>query len=113
MTAEWVQAAQAAPRRTSNRSQPRERSATVARAITAARELAWAGQHASAIDIVTAALAAPGSDEASRLALLELRGESLSAQGEVDGALVDAKAMLAIAAGSGRPDLQAQALNCL
>ena len=86
---------------------------SAANAITAARDLAWAGQHAPAIDIVTAALTAKGCDDVARLALLELRAESLTAHGEVDRALADAKAMLAVAEASGRPDLQAQALNCL
>ncbi len=96
----------------------RQASATAPRAsapdaVAVVRDLARAGQHAQAVDIVTVALIAPGGDEYTHLALLELRAESLTAQGEVDRALTDAKAMVAIAEASGRPDLQAQALNCL
>ena len=82
-------------------------------AIAAARDLAWAGQHASAIDVVTAALPRTDIDDAGRLGLLELRAESLSAQGEVDRALADAETMVVAAERSGRPELEAQALNCL
>ena len=82
-------------------------------AIAVARDLAQAGQHAQAVDIASSALAHAKSDADASLALLELRAESLVAQGEVDRALADAKAMLAIAESSGRPSLQAQALNCL
>src|SRR5258705_2287570 len=70
--------------------------------ITAARDLAWAGQHAPVIDIATVALLAQGCDDVARLALLELRAESLTAQGDVDRALADAKSMVVIAEASGR-----------
>ena len=55
---------------------------------------------------------APKSDADASLALLELRAESLIALGEVDRALADAEAMLALAERSGRR-LHAQALICL
>ncbi|HLW13097.1 MAG TPA: GAF domain-containing protein [Casimicrobiaceae bacterium] len=79
----------------------------------AAREMAWAGQHAAAIDCVTRALPAAARDAELRIALLDLRTESLVAQGDVDRALDDANAMLAIAEQSGRAKLQAIALHCL
>src|SRR6185369_1158492 len=82
-------------------------------AIAVARDLAQAGRHAQAVDISSSALGHAKPDADASLALLELRAESLTALGEVDRALADAKAMLAIAESSGRPHLQAQALNCL
>jgi hypothetical protein len=95
------------PNRSRSRAGTRERTPLRARtlagadysvdAITAARDLAWAGQHASAIDVATAALAAGAGEDGPRLGLLELRAESLSAQGEVDRALADAETMVAIA----------------
>ena len=81
--------------------------------VRAAREMAWAGQHAAAIDCVTRALPAVARDAELRIALLDLRAESLVAQGDVDRALDDAKAMIAIAEQSGRAKLQALALRCL
>ena len=87
-------------------------SASAAEAVTAARDLAWTGQHAQAIEAVSAALAAPGCDDDVRLALLELRAESRTAQGEMDRARDDAEAMLAIAERTGLPAFAAQALNC-
>ena len=111
------------PNRSRSRASTRERTPLRARtlvgadssvdAIAAARDLAWAGQHASAIDVVTAALPRTDIDDAGRLGLLELRAESLSAQGEVDRALADAETMVVAAERSGRPELEAQALNCL
>ncbi len=80
--------------------------------VLAARDMAWTGQHAAAIRRVTHALqAAP--DDAVRVALLGVRAESLVAQGDVDPAHDDARAMLAIAEQTGRASLQAQALLCL
>ena len=88
-------------------------SLSAAEAVKAARDLAWTGQHAQAIEAASTALAAPACDDASRLALLDLRVESFVAQGEVDRAREDAEAMLAIAERSGEAGLRAQALNCL
>jgi tetratricopeptide (TPR) repeat protein len=87
--------------------------APASEAIANARDLARAGQHAQAVDIVSKALPHVKSDADASLALLEMRAESLTALGEVDRALTDAKAMLAIAEWSAQPNLQAQALNCL
>ena len=80
--------------------------------VLAAREMAWTGQHAAAIRHVTQALQA-AADDAVRVALLGVRAESLVAQGDVDPAHDDARAMLAIADKTGRARLQAQALLCL
>ncbi|HET7033661.1 MAG TPA: hypothetical protein VFJ48_11090, partial [Casimicrobiaceae bacterium] len=85
----------------------------MAKAIAAARDFAWSGQHARTIDVATDALAANDSTDESRIALLELRAESLTAQGDIDRALDDAEAMVAIADRSKKAALQAQALSCL
>jgi len=77
------------------------------------RDLAWAGQHTQAVELATTALAAAGLNAALMLDLLELRAESLAAQGNIDRTREDAEAMLAIAERSGEAVLQAQALNCL
>ncbi len=97
------------------------------------RQLAWTGQHAAAIDSATQALATPKIKPAEQMSLLDLRAESYIAQGKLDLAMKDAKAMMKIAqsgkSGSGNrksgaspqipipksqiPALQAQALNRL
>jgi len=59
--------------------------------------LAWAGQHAQAIELATAALAAAGLRVGSRLDLLDLRAESSIAQGDLERAGADADAMLGLA----------------
>ena len=82
-----------------------------AEAIAAARDLAWGGQHAQAVEMATSALAKHG-DEADSLVLLELRVESLIAQAEIERARADVDAMLAIAERTGLPAFAAQALNC-
>ena len=74
-------------------------------------DLAWAGQHALAIDRATAALAPPGLDIASRLDLLDLRAESFIAQGDLDRAGADASAMLDLAQTAKTAAFTAQALN--
>ena len=61
------------------RERPRAQPDRALAAIATARDLAWSGQHVPAIDAVTAALPARGSDEKTRLGLLELRAESLCA----------------------------------
>ncbi len=87
------------------------KSSVAAEAIAAARDLAFAGQHAQAIERATSALARR-CDDAARLALLELRVESLIAQGEVERARADVDAMLGIADQAGLAAFAAQALNC-
>ncbi len=66
-------------------------------------DLAWTGQHAQAIEVATAALAAAGADIALRIDLLDLRAESFVALGELDRASADAAAMLELAATAKRP----------
>jgi tetratricopeptide (TPR) repeat protein len=92
---------------------PPSTSSAVAEALEEARELSWSGQHAAAIEVATAALAVSDCDDASRIGLLESRAESLTARGDVDRALEDAEAMIAIAKRSRRIELEAQALNTL
>jgi GAF domain-containing protein/CheY-like chemotaxis protein len=60
-------------------------------------ELAWAGQHAQAIEIATSTLAT-SVDPGERIDLLDLRCESLSAQGDTDAAREDAQALVDAAA---------------
>jgi GAF domain-containing protein/CheY-like chemotaxis protein/tetratricopeptide (TPR) repeat protein len=72
-------------------------SASPSRVVEEVREAAWAGQHARAIEIASGALAGAGLDPDARLALLDLRSESLLAQGELARAREDAEAMRAVA----------------
>ena len=74
-------------------------------------DLAWAGQHAQAIELATAALAATGANVADRLELLDLRAESHVAQGELDRASADAQTMLDLANAARTAAPKAQALN--
>ncbi|HMV28546.1 MAG TPA: hypothetical protein PKE23_04120, partial [Anaerolineales bacterium] len=61
------------------------------------RQLAWTGQHAAAIVSATQALATPKIKPAEQMSLLDLRAESYIAQGKLDLAMKDAKAMGKIA----------------
>ena len=79
-------------------------------AVAEAREAAWAGQHARAVEIASAALAAADLDADARLALLDLRSESRLAQGELAPARSDVATMLAQAGRNpGRRALAARA----
>src|SRR5438034_6756780 len=60
-------------------------------------DLAWAGQHAQAIELATTALSTPGLSVGSRLDLLDLRAESFIAQGDLARAGADAEEMLDLA----------------
>ena len=73
-------------------------------------DLAWAGQHAKAIELANTALGAD-PDGASRLHLLDLRAESHVALGNVDAARADAAAMLALARSTKSVAAMAKALN--
>jgi tetratricopeptide (TPR) repeat protein len=75
------------------------------------RDLAWAGQHAQAIELATAALAAARLSVASRLDLLDLRAESWIASGKLDRAAQDAAAMVELASREKSPGVKARALN--
>ena len=85
----------------------RDTMATVEQVIDAAS----AGRHETAIELATAALAAPRLSAAERLDLLDLRAESFIAQGDLERAEADAQAMVEIANGAGKPALKAQAGN--
>ena len=74
-------------------------------------DLAWAGQHAKAIELATTALAAPRLSVADRLDLLDLRAESFVAQGDLDRAGADAAAMLGLAKTAKTAAFMAQAQN--
>ena len=76
-----------------------------------ARDMAWAGQHAQAIELATEALAAIGLSTQSRLDLLDLRAESYVALGKLDLAAGDAAAMLELANREKSPALKTQALS--
>src|SRR5436190_9837277 len=84
--------------------------------IARVRDLAWTGQHAQAIDLATQALSTPKIKIAEQMHLLDLRAESYIAQGKLDLAAKDAKAMGKLAKEGQRSkvkSLQAQALNRL
>ena len=66
--------------------------------IATARELAWTGRHAQAIGVCTQGLAVRPITPAQRVALLDLRAESLTAEGRFADAAVDAEQMTALAA---------------
>ena len=90
------------------------RSDTTARIVALAR----AGQHAQAVLAATAALdtkthAAPRLGSAARIALLELRAESLLSLAEPARCEADAAAMLALAERADSAALRARALACL
>ena len=82
-------------------------------AISSARDLARAGQHQQAVDVLSKALQRAAAVEDDSLALLELRAESLAALGEMDRAMADAETMQAQSERSGRSDLVARALIVL
>jgi len=83
--------------------------AAVLQAIADVRDLAWGGQHEAALVRAAAALPA-ASAAAERLALHDLRVESLIALGQFADAEAEAEAMQPLARGKG-PALQALALN--
>ncbi len=62
------------------------RTANPASMVQRVGDLAWAGQHAQAIELATTALAATRLSVAGRLDLLDLRAESFIAQGDLDHA---------------------------
>ena len=79
--------------------------------VHAAGEIAWAGQHAEVIERCGIALADPGLAPAQRMDLLDLRADSLIAEGRFPDAAIDAAAMLALAQHNKSPELTLQALN--
>ena len=89
----------------------RPRTADTAEMAQRVGDLAWAGQHAQAIELATAVLAARGLSVARQLDLLDLRAESFIAQGDLDHAAEDAAAMLDLAKIAKTAASKAQALN--
>jgi hypothetical protein len=73
-------------------------------------DLAWAGQHAKAIDLATAALNGK-VDPARQLDLLDVRAESYVALGDLERAGADAARMRALAGARKSAALMAQAMN--
>src|SRR6185369_10105726 len=86
----------------------RQQSAVNIQLVEQLRELAWTGQHAPAINLATQALSTPKIKPAVQMDLLDLRVESYIAQGKLDLAAKDAKAMGKLAKTAA---LKAQALN--
>ncbi len=73
-------------------------------------DLAWAGQHAKAIELASTALNGK-HDTAHRLDLLDLRAESYIALGDLERAASDAVTMCALAGSRKSAALMAQAMN--
>jgi len=74
-------------------------------------ELAWIGRHAQAIELCGQRLAAARLAAAQRVELLDLRSESLVAEGRFADAAADARQMLALARARKQPGLEVRALN--
>jgi hypothetical protein len=87
------------------------RTAGPASTIERVRDLAWAAQHAQAVELATTALAQTGVSAARRLDLLDLRAETFIAQGDLDRAAEDAAAMLGVAQSAKTAKARALALN--
>jgi len=69
--------------------------------VAPAHALAWAGQHAQAIELVSQNLSKFNLDAQTQMDLLDLRAESYIAQGNLDLAAADSDAMMEIAKGGG------------
>src|SRR5262249_48017745 len=107
-----------APRATANKKAPKRGKATAASrsdrgraSVARIADLARAGQHAKVIELVGQALAAPDLAVSDQLDLLDLRAESLIAQGDFEHAAADAAAMLALARNAKTAAYKAQAHN--
>ena len=74
-------------------------------------DLAWRGEHEMAIEQATRALQAKGLTDPERLELLDLRSESLIAQGHLDRAAEEAAQMVKLAKAAKSDALLAQALG--
>src|SRR6187402_1959501 len=66
-------------------------------------DLAWAGQHAAAIALATRSLDEGKLAASERASLLDLRSESLLAQGDLAGAAADGNSLQELARASGKP----------
>jgi tetratricopeptide (TPR) repeat protein len=82
-----------------------------AEAIAAARALAWTGRHAHAIESCGHGIAARPITPAQYMELLDLRAESLIAEGRFADAARDVTEMLSLARGHKQSALEVQALN--
>ncbi|MEP7057038.1 MAG: GAF domain-containing protein, partial [Caldimonas sp.] len=91
--------------------QPAQSGRTAERVTEQIADLAWAGQHAQAVELATVALAADAIGVAHRLDLLDLRAESFIAQGEPARAAADAAAMFTLARRERNAGFEAKALN--
>ena len=78
--------------------------------IARVRELAWAGQHAQAIELATQKLNMSGLKPDLQMDLLDLRAESYLAQFNIDAAEKDAALMLKLAKAGNKPAWKAKAL---
>ena len=83
-----------------------------------ARDAAWNGKHARALELCTQLLAQSNLDIAAQLDALDVRAESYIAQGQLDHAERDARAMVRMAKGNRKSKIEilkftAQALNRL
>ncbi|MBS0325591.1 MAG: GAF domain-containing protein, partial [Proteobacteria bacterium] len=74
-------------------------------------EAAARGKHARAIELASAALESADLPLTERIALLDLRAESLTAEGDLARALADAESMLGLAGPRADPALRAKALT--
>ena len=100
-------------RRTPARRTAKPRAGAPAPIVQRIHDLAWAGQHAKAIELATQALSATAVAVAGRLDLLDLRSESFVAQGDLARAAADSDAMLALAERAKSAAFEAQARNRL
>src|SRR5688500_8649707 len=79
--------------------------------IAQVRQLAWAGQHAKAIELATETLNRSGLKPEIQMDLLDLRAESYIAQGKFNLAAKDVDTMIKLANAERMPALKAQALS--
>ena len=105
--------AEAQKKKSRGRRVPQPRAGKPAPVTERVRDLAWAGQHAQAVEVATAALAVPGLGVGSQLDLLDLRAESFIAQGNLERASADAEAMVELADRAKTAAFKAQARNRL
>ncbi|MBP6178310.1 MAG: GAF domain-containing protein, partial [Anaerolineales bacterium] len=102
----------------------REKKTEMIDVVSRVRDLAWTGQHAAAIDSATQALEKVGARSPRtgkgrgnrapmQMSLLDLRSESYIAQGNLDLAMQDAKAMMKLAKGNQDSSIENRTLNAI
>ncbi len=79
--------------------------------LASARDAAWNGEHARALELTTQVLAQDDLNAQNYLDALDVRAESYIAQGRLDLAAQDADAMVARARAENKPAFTAQALQ--